>query len=110
MGGLGRLAPLFEGWTAGDGWPGAHPGFSDRRRAASAGAWASDQATDIVITVLVLTLCQGMAQLTIQQTFDLALRHHRAGCLQQAEPLYREILGRQGNHADTHMLIPGVPA
>jgi protein O-GlcNAc transferase len=36
-----------------------------------------------------------MAQLTIQQTFDLALQHHQAGRLQEAEPLYAQILARQ---------------
>ena len=41
-----------------------------------------------------------MAQLTIQQAFDLALRHHQAGRLQEAEQLYRQILAQQPRHAD----------
>ncbi|MGD0390491.1 MAG: tetratricopeptide repeat-containing glycosyltransferase family protein [Tepidisphaeraceae bacterium] len=41
-----------------------------------------------------------MAQLTIQQAFDLALRHHRAGRLHEAEQLYRQVLARQPEHAD----------
>jgi tetratricopeptide (TPR) repeat protein len=46
-----------------------------------------------------------MAQLTIQQAFDLALQHHRAGHLQEAEKLYRQILVHQPNHAEaTHLL------
>ena len=40
-----------------------------------------------------------MAQLTIQQSFDLALRHHQSGRLQEAERLYRQILARQPEHA-----------
>ena len=46
-----------------------------------------------------------MSQLTIQQAFDLAVRHHQAGHLQQAEQLYRQILAQQPGHADAlHML------
>ena len=41
-----------------------------------------------------------MAQLTIQQTFDLALQHHQAGRLRQAKELYRQILARQPEHPD----------
>jgi predicted O-linked N-acetylglucosamine transferase (SPINDLY family) len=41
-----------------------------------------------------------MAPLAIQQTFDLALQHHRAGRLQEAERLYRQILVQEPNHAD----------
>jgi tetratricopeptide (TPR) repeat protein len=39
-----------------------------------------------------------MDQLTLQQTFDLALQHHRAGRLQEAEQLYRQIVARQPDH------------
>ncbi|MEI8197285.1 MAG: tetratricopeptide repeat protein, partial [Phycisphaerae bacterium] len=41
-----------------------------------------------------------MAQLTIQQAFDLAMQHHQAGRLQEAEQLYRQILMQQPGHAD----------
>jgi protein O-GlcNAc transferase len=41
-----------------------------------------------------------MAQLAIQQTFDLAVRHHQAGHLQEAERLYRQVLARQPTHID----------
>jgi Flp pilus assembly protein TadD len=41
-----------------------------------------------------------MAQPTIQQTFNLALQHHQAGQLHDAEQLYRQILAREPNHAD----------
>jgi tetratricopeptide (TPR) repeat protein len=46
-----------------------------------------------------------MAQLTIQQTFDLALRHHEAGRLREAEQLYRQLLGQQPNHAEALHLL-----
>ena len=41
-----------------------------------------------------------MAQLTIQQAFDLASQHHEAGRLAEAEQLYRQILAREPEHAD----------
>jgi tetratricopeptide (TPR) repeat protein len=41
-----------------------------------------------------------MSQLTIQQAFDLAVQHHRAGGLREAEQLYRQILALQPEHAD----------
>jgi len=41
----------------------------------------------------------GMAQLTIQQAFDLASKHHQSGRLQQAQQLYQQILARQPDHA-----------
>jgi protein O-GlcNAc transferase len=40
-----------------------------------------------------------MGQVTIQQAFDLAVRDHGAGRLQEAEQLYRQILAQQPNHA-----------
>jgi predicted O-linked N-acetylglucosamine transferase (SPINDLY family) len=41
-----------------------------------------------------------MPQLTIQQAFDLALRHHQAGQLPEAEQLYRQILAHQPANAE----------
>jgi len=41
-----------------------------------------------------------MPQMTIPQAFELALRHHQAGQLQQAEHIYRQILAQQPKHAD----------
>ena len=38
--------------------------------------------------------------MTIPQTFELALQHHQAGRLAEAEALYRQILAVQPNHAD----------
>jgi predicted O-linked N-acetylglucosamine transferase (SPINDLY family) len=46
-----------------------------------------------------------MAQITIQQAFDLALQHHRAGRLREAENLYKQILAHQPNHADATRLL-----
>jgi len=40
-----------------------------------------------------------MADLSIKQALDLALSHHRAGQLGQAEPIYRQILSAQPNNA-----------
>jgi len=36
---------------------------------------------------------------SMQQTFELALQHHQAGRLTEAEPLYRQILAQQPGHA-----------
>jgi predicted O-linked N-acetylglucosamine transferase (SPINDLY family) len=41
-----------------------------------------------------------MSQLTIRQSLELAVRHHQAGQLQQAEQLYRQILAQQPKNAD----------
>ena len=38
-----------------------------------------------------------MAQLTIQQTFDLALQHHRAGRLQEAIAAYQQAIALDPN-------------
>jgi protein O-GlcNAc transferase len=42
-----------------------------------------------------------MPQLTIQQAFDLAQQHHRAGRLNEAEKIYRGILAQQPGHFDS---------
>ena len=43
--------------------------------------------------------------MTVQQAFDLAIQHHQAGRLAQAEQLYRQMLAQQTNHAGAlHML------
>jgi protein O-GlcNAc transferase len=39
-----------------------------------------------------------MNRLAIQQAFDLAVRHHQAGRLQEAEKIYRQILTQQPEH------------
>jgi Flp pilus assembly protein TadD len=41
-----------------------------------------------------------MARLTIQQTFDLALQHHKAGRLREAGQLYRQVLAQQAENTD----------
>jgi protein O-GlcNAc transferase len=41
-----------------------------------------------------------MAEHTIQRAFELALQHHQAGRLREAEQLYRQILAREPNHTD----------
>jgi len=44
-------------------------------------------------------------QLTVDQTLQLAIGHHEAGRLQQAEALYRQILGVQPNHPEALNLL-----
>ena len=46
-----------------------------------------------------------MTQLTIQESFDLALQHHQSGRLREAEQLYRAILAQEPQHADTWYLL-----
>jgi len=41
-----------------------------------------------------------MPPLTLQQTFDLAVQHHHAGRLRQAQLLYQQILAQRPNHAE----------
>jgi tetratricopeptide (TPR) repeat protein len=41
-----------------------------------------------------------MAASAIQQNFDLAVRHHQAGRLQEAEQLYRQVLAQDPRNAD----------
>ena len=43
--------------------------------------------------------------MTLQQAFDLALQHHQAGRLAEAEAIYRQILAQEPNHADTLHLL-----
>ena len=46
-----------------------------------------------------------MPTVTIPQAFDLALAHHQAGRLPEAEAIYRQILAQQPDHAGVlHML------
>jgi len=42
-----------------------------------------------------------MAQLSVQQAFNLAVQHHQGGRLRAAEQLYRQILDQEPNHAQT---------
>lgn len=42
---------------------------------------------------------------TISDTLQLALQHHQAGRLQEAEALYRQILQAQPNHPGAHHLL-----
>ncbi|MGA2500518.1 MAG: tetratricopeptide repeat protein [Tepidisphaeraceae bacterium] len=44
-------------------------------------------------------------QLPIEQAFQIAVQHHQAGQLPQAEQLYRQILAQQPNHADALHLL-----
>jgi predicted O-linked N-acetylglucosamine transferase (SPINDLY family) len=46
-----------------------------------------------------------MSELTIQQAFDLAVRCHQAGRVQEAEQLYRQILQQQPQHSDAIHLL-----
>ena len=46
-----------------------------------------------------------MIQLPIEQAFQVAVQHHQAGRLPQAEALYRQILAQQPKHAQTIQLL-----
>src|SRR6478735_9197296 len=46
-----------------------------------------------------------MSELSAEQAFALALQHHRAGRLADAERGYREILRREPEHADSLHLL-----
>ena len=46
-----------------------------------------------------------MPPVTVQQAFELALQHHRAGRLAEAEALYRQILAVDPRHADALHLL-----
>jgi len=46
-----------------------------------------------------------MPQMTIQQAFDLAMRHHQSGRLHEAEPLYRQILTQHPDHFNALHLL-----
>ena len=43
--------------------------------------------------------------MTIQQAFQIAVQHHQAGRLAEAEPLYRQILAVQPSHAEALRLL-----
>jgi len=49
-----------------------------------------------------------MAALSLEQAFQLALTHHRAGRLAEAESIYRQILAHQPNHADARHLLGAI--
>jgi protein O-GlcNAc transferase len=46
-----------------------------------------------------------MAPINIKQSFDLAVQHHQAGRLQEAQTLYRQILAQQPTHAGAMHLL-----
>jgi protein O-GlcNAc transferase len=46
-----------------------------------------------------------MAAINIQQAFDLALEHHKAGRLQEAQDLYQQILAQQPSHFGAMQLL-----
>src|SRR5258708_3678378 len=53
-----------------------------------------------------------MQTVTIPQAFELALQHHRAARLTEAEAIYRQILAQEANHAHArhHLGIIGKSA
>ena len=74
---------------------------SSRREGFSRSAGRGDLIRDVPGRIIAAL----MPQLTIQQAFDLALQHHRAGRLQEAENLYRQILVHQPKHAEAMHLL-----
>jgi len=51
-----------------------------------------------------------MPEMTIQQAFELAIQHHQAGRLNEAESLYRQILAVEPRHADALHLLGVIAA
>ena len=51
-----------------------------------------------------------MLPTSIQQSFQLAVQHHQAGRLPQAEQLYRQILAQEPGHADAMHLLGVIAA
>ena len=49
-----------------------------------------------------------MPESSLQQTYALALQHHRAGRLREAESLYRQIPESDSNHADALHMLGGI--
>jgi Flp pilus assembly protein TadD len=49
-----------------------------------------------------------MPQLTIQQAFNLAHAHHRAGRLREAESIYQQILAHRPQHADVLNMLGAI--
>jgi protein O-GlcNAc transferase len=49
-----------------------------------------------------------MVPTTVQQAFELAMSHHQAGRLQEAEHLYRQVLARQPSHFGALHLMGGI--
>ena len=47
--------------------------------------------------------------MTIPQTFQIAVQHHQAGRLADAEALYRQILAAQPGHADALHFLGALP-
>ena len=43
--------------------------------------------------------------MSLQQAYDLAVQHHRAGEFQQAETIYRQLIAQQPNHAPSHYML-----
>jgi hypothetical protein len=43
--------------------------------------------------------------MTIEQAVEMAVQHHRAGRVREAEALYRQVLGAQPGHADALHLL-----
>jgi len=51
-----------------------------------------------------------MAEITIQQAYELAVQHHQSGRLAEAEALYRQILAVEPRHADVLNLLGVIAA
>jgi len=49
-----------------------------------------------------------MAQLSIEQTFELAMQHLRAGRIAQAEPLVRQVLAQSPEHTDAMRCLAAI--
>ena len=48
---------------------------------------------------------RSMPEMTLQQAFDMAVAHHNAGRLGEAEAVYRQILVYQPQHVETMQML-----
>ena len=46
-----------------------------------------------------------MTQIAIDQAMRIAVGHHQAGRLAEAEAIYRQVLGQQADHSDALHLL-----
>ena len=46
-----------------------------------------------------------MPTMTVQQAYELAVKHHQAGQLREAETIYKQLIAQQPNYAHAHYML-----